>query len=119
MDGGSLCQPHAAAITPAAMMDGREGKGGERWGGQGRESQSGASITPLNLPVTARALMKEGGGREVGLEGRRRRGGASASLRLLVKGLFRPPLELEFVRSLFGDPGPEETRLIECRDRRR
>lgn len=52
MDGGSLCQPHAAAITPAAMMDGGEGEGGE----EGR----GASITALNLPVTARAWMREG-----------------------------------------------------------
>lgn len=105
MDGGSLCQPHAAAITPAAMMDGREGKGGRGGGGlgrggagQGRESQSRASITPLNLPVTARALMKEGGGGGGG--------GASAPLRLLVKGLcrlFSP--QLEFVRRLFGDSG--------------
>lgn len=62
--------------------------------------------------------MKEGGGWGVGLVGRRG-GGASASLRLLVKGLLHPPLELEFVRSLFGDPGPEDTRLIECCDRRR
>lgn len=52
MDGGLLCQAHAAAITPAAMMDGGEGKG-EGVGGE-RETQRGASITPLNLPVTAR-----------------------------------------------------------------
>lgn len=58
MDGGSLCQPHAATITPAAMMDGGEGKeGGD---GEG-EIQRGASITPLNLPVTAEARMEEGG----------------------------------------------------------
>lgn len=28
MDGGSHYQPHAAAITPAAMIDGGEGKRG-------------------------------------------------------------------------------------------
>lgn len=66
MDGGSLCQPHAAAITPAAMMDGGEGKGWG-WGGAERETYRGASITSLNLPVTARASMKGGV-----CEGRRR-----------------------------------------------
>lgn len=61
MDGGSLCQPHAAAITPAAMIDGGEGKrgGGVEKRGTGR----GASITPFNLPVTARAWKRERGGR--------------------------------------------------------
>lgn len=60
MDGGSLCQPHAAAITPAAMMDGGEG----RWGGEERETRRGASITPLNLPVTARSGREGGSARE-------------------------------------------------------
>lgn len=50
MDGGPFCQPHAAAITPAAMMDGRAGRGW-RW----REIQRGASIMLLNLPVTVQA----------------------------------------------------------------
>lgn len=62
MDGGSLCQPHAAAITPAAMMDGGERKGGGRDGDGEREIQRGASITPLNLPVTAQAWIGKGGG---------------------------------------------------------
>lgn len=90
MDGGSLCQPHAAAITPAAMIDGGEGKrgGGVEKRGTGR----GASITPFNLPVTARAWKRERGG-----EG----GGWWVRLRLLVKGFFlflRP----EFVRPHLG-----------------
>lgn len=71
MDGGSLCQPHAAAITPAAMMDGGEGKGGGGVGDGEREIRRGASITPLNLPVTAQAW--RGGGECV-------RGGESALL---------------------------------------
>lgn len=62
MDGGSLCQPHAAAITPAAMIDGGEGKRGG--GVEKRETRRGASITPFNLPVTARA---GGGAEESGL----------------------------------------------------
>lgn len=60
MDGGSLCQPHAAAITPAAMIDGGEGKRGG--GAEKRETRRGASITPFNLPVTARAWRREGRG---------------------------------------------------------
>lgn len=59
MDGGSLCQLYAAAITPAAMMDWREGEGG--WVGDGeREIQRRASITALNLPVTAPATTEDG-----------------------------------------------------------
>lgn len=63
MDEGSFCQPHAAAITPAAMMDGGEGKGGGKEGDGERlgERERGASITPLNLPVSAQAWMEEVG----------------------------------------------------------
>lgn len=92
MDGGSLCQPHAAAITPAAMMDGGEGKGGWGCGGE-REIQRGASITPLNLPVTARAWVE--GGECV------RGGGVS----LTAGQRFNSFLYSEFVSSLSGESG--------------
>lgn len=90
MDGGSLCQAHAVAITPAAMIDGGEGKRGG--GAEKRETWRGASITPFNLPVTARAW-KWGVGGVIG--------GESALRRLLVKGLFLQP---EFVFPDFIKP---------------
>lgn len=55
MDGSSQCQADAATITPGLVIDrGRErGRVGGSEGGDGEgETARGASITPLNLPVT-------------------------------------------------------------------
>lgn len=59
MDGSSQCQADAATITPGLVIDrGRErergrGREGGNEGGDGEgEAARGASITPLNLPVT-------------------------------------------------------------------
>ena len=93
MDGGSLCQPHAAAITPAAMMDGGEGKGGL---GVERGRQRGASITPLNLPVTARAW----GGGECAASG-----GGELHPGCWSKVYFFPFLYPELVSSPFRELG--------------
>lgn len=72
-------------------MEGRERGSG---GGE-RETQRGASITPLNLPVTARAWM-EGGV----CEGRRRVGFTLTDGQRFISFLYP-----EFVSSLFGELG--------------
>ena len=102
MDGGSLCQPHAAAITPAAMMDGGEGKGGWREGD--REGHLSRPLIYLSL---------QGLGWRGGVCGEWR---GSASPWLLVKGLFFS-FSLPWISFFaFRRIRPARTWLIKCPD---